>query len=141
MSRALALARVMEEMATVLSQLSGLRVTGYPPASISGPAGYITYPRNIAFDQTYGRGQDRYEDLPVVLCVADPTDRRTRDRIAPWVDSDGPESVKAIFEDRVWESCSAVEITNAEFDVETVAGVDYLTVIFRATVDGPGKAS
>ena len=141
MSGALGLARVMEEMATVLAQLADLHVTGYPPATISGNAGYISYPRNIAFDQTYGRGQDMYEDVPVVVCVANPTDRRARDRIARWLDSAGPESVKAVFEERSWKSCSDVEITNAEFDVETIAGVDYLTVIFKATVVGPGKGS
>jgi hypothetical protein len=136
---ALALAAVMDEMAQVLAKVTGLRVTGWPPASGSGRFGYISYPARIAFDQTYGRGEDIYEDLPVVVCVPDPTDRGTRDRIAPWCDSDGPQSVKAVFEAHTWQTCGDVMLSQAEFDTETNAGVDYLCVIFRATVSGPGK--
>jgi hypothetical protein len=136
---ALALAAVMNEMAVVLAEITKLRVTGWPPATISGRSGYISYPGRIAFDQTYGRGEDIYEDVPIVLCVPDPTDRGTRDRIAPWCDSDGAQSVKAVFEARSWQTCGDVMVSQAEFDVETIAGVDYLCVIFRATVSGPGK--
>lgn len=142
MSGALALSRVMDEMAQVLSSVIGSAVTGWPPATIAGSAaGYITYPRQITFDETYGRGEDIYEDVPVVVLVADPTDRRTRDRIAPWCDSTGPDSVKQAFESHVWTSCDDVRIGTGEFDVETVGGVDYLTVIFKAAVTGPGKDS
>lgn len=130
---------VMDEAAQVLSQISGLRVTAYPPESLSAPAGYLSYPQSIDFDETYGRGEDRFTDLPMVLVADKVTVRSARDRVAAWAAGDGPQSVKRAMEAHTWTSCDDLTVTSCEFDVETIAGVPYLAAMFKATVVGPGE--
>lgn len=130
---------VMDEVARVLAQITGLRVTAYPPQSLSTPAGYVSYPQSIDFDQTYGRGEDQFTDLPMVLVADKVTERSARDRVAGWACGDGPKSVKARMEAHTWESCDDLTVTSCEFDVETIAGTPYLAALFKATVVGPGE--
>jgi hypothetical protein len=130
---------VMDEAATVLTEITGLRVFGYPEATITPPAGYVSYPQSVDFDETYGRGEDRFTDLPMVLLAGDPTQSRTRDTISAWASGDGPQSVKAHMESHTWTSCDDLTVTSCEFDVETIAGVPYLAAMFKATVVGSGE--
>ncbi len=130
---------VMDEAASVLMQITGLRVFAYPPATIVPPAGYVSYPKSIDFDETYGRGEDRFTDLPMVLLAGKATDRAARDTVAAWAAGSGPQSVKARMEAHTWTSCDDLTVTSVEFDVETIAGVPYLAVMFKATVVGPGE--
>lgn len=132
------IAAVMDEAAQVLQRVTGLRVRPYPPGSITPPAGYLSYPQMISFDETYGRGEDRFIDLPMVLLVGKATERSARDAVAQWSAGAGPKSVKALMEDHDWQSCDDLRVTSVEFDVERVAGVDYLAAMFKATVVGPG---
>lgn len=136
---ALRLDLVMDEAAEVLEQITGLRVFPFPAPSIVAPAGYVSYPASIDFDETYQRGTDQYTDLPMVLLAGKPTEISSRNTIAEWVASDGARSVKALMEAHTWTSCDDLTVTSAEFDVETVAGVPYLAAMFKATVVGPGK--
>ena len=129
---------VMDEAAAVLSGITGLRVKPYPPENLSAPAGYISYPLSIDFDETYGRGQDQFTDLPMVLVADKVTVRSARDRVAAWAHGDGPQSVKARMEEHVWTSCDDLTVTSCEFSVETIAQVQYLAAMFKATVVGPG---
>lgn len=133
------LALVMDEVAHVLEQITGLRVLAYPPPKISAPSGYVSYPKSIDYDQEYGRGGDQFTDLPIVLLAGKVTDRSARDTVTGWAAGDGPTSVKALAEAHTWETCDDLTVTSVEFDVETVAGNDYLAALFRATVVGPGK--
>lgn len=130
---------VMDEVARVLEKITGLRVTAFPPESLSAPAGYVSYPQSIDMDETYGRGEDRFTDLPMVLVADKVTVRSARDRVAGWAAGDGPQSVKAHMEAHIWESCDDLTVTSCEFDVETIAGTPYLAAMFKATVVGPGK--
>lgn len=135
--------KVMDEVAGVMAGLTGLNWYAWPVASITPPAGYVSYPRSIDYDQTYGRGEDGMTDLPMVLLAGDPTLKDTRDLVARWSDGDGAESLKRAFEARTrareWQSCDDVVLTIGEFDVETVAGVPYLAVLFKANVTGSGE--
>ncbi len=131
--------QVMDEVAAVLEQITGLRVTAWPPDSLSAPAGYVSYPQSVDFDETYGRGEDRFTDLPMVLVADKVTVRSARSRVAAWASGDGPKSVKACMEAHVWATCDDLTVTSCEFDVETIAGVPYLAAMFKATVVGPGK--
>jgi hypothetical protein len=130
---------VMDEVAGVLAQVTGLRVFAYPPPTLVPPAGYVSYPLSIDMDATYGRGEDDFRDLPIVLVVGKVTDRTARDTVAAWAAGSGPRSVKALMEAHTWTSCDDLTVTSCEFDVEKIAGVDYLAAMFKATVVGPGE--
>jgi hypothetical protein len=130
---------VMDEVARVMQTITGLRVFAYPVATLSAPAGYVSYPQSVDFDETYQRGTDQYTDLPIVLLAGKPTEKSSRDTIAAWVASTGPRSIKAAMEAHRWETCDDLTVTSAEFDVESVGGVPYLAAMFKATVVGPGE--
>lgn len=130
---------VMDEVATVMQTITGLRVFAYPPASLTAPAGYVSYPQSIDFDETYQRGEDKFTDLPIVVLAGKATDKAARDAVAAWAAGAGPQSIKAAMESRSWETCDDLTVTSCEFDVETIAGVPYLAAMFKATVVGPGE--
>lgn len=130
---------VMDEVATTLATISGLRVFGYPPPTVVPPAGIVSYPDAIEFDQTYGRGMDRISGLPIILVVGKATDRAARETAAGWASGSGETSVKAALEDHEWASCDVLIVTRCSFDVVTIASVDYLAAMFEADVIGSGK--
>lgn len=134
------LADVMAEVAVVVRQITGLRhVSDYPPDDLPVPGGYVSYPISIDYDQTYGRGEDRFTDLPIVLVTDVVTTRTARDTAAAWSAGDGPKSVKRALEAHTWASCDDLTVTKVEFDIERFAGGEALAVKFSATVVGPGK--
>lgn len=130
---------VMTEAAGVLQQITGLRVFDYPPDTLSAPAGYVSYPRSIDMDETYGRGEDRFTDLPIVLVAGKVTARSARNTVAAWAAGDGPKSVKAHMEAHAWTTCDDLTVTSCEFEIEQIGGVPYLAAQFNATVVGPGE--
>jgi hypothetical protein len=130
---------VMDEVAGVLRQITGLNVLAHPPESITPPAGHVSYPQSIDMDETYGRGQDQFTDLPIVLVTSKATSRAARDTVAGWASGDGPRSVKARMEAHSWVSCDDLTVTSCEFDVWSIGGVPYLVALFKATVVGPGE--
>lgn len=133
------LAAVMDEVAAALAEITGLRVTAWPPETVSGPSGYVSYPLSVDFDQAYQRGEDGYRDLPIVLVVGKATTRAARDTVAGWASGAGPKSLKRAMEERSWTTCDDLTVTSCEFDVEMIAGVPYLAAMFKATVVGPGE--
>lgn len=135
------LADLMDEAAEVLEQISGLRVKAHPPDSINGPAGVISYPESIDYDQTYGGrtvGTDKITGLTMLLLVNNATARTARDQVARWTAGTGVASVKQLMESHDWQSCDDFFVKTATFDVVTVGGIDYLAAIF--TADAMGEA-
>lgn len=132
------LADVMDEIASVLSQITGLRVEAYPADSLSPPAAAVSYPASIDYDETYGRGEDQFTDLPFIVVAGEATTRSSRDLLSEWTAGDGPRSVKRVMESRVWTSCDDVHVSVAEIAVVKVAGVELISALFKATVVGPG---
>lgn len=130
---------VMDEVASALRTITGINVFEYPPAVLYGQSGYVSYPQSIDFDETYQRGQDQFTDLPIVLVAGKPYDKSTRDTIAAWAAGDGPRSIKAAMERWSWQSCDDLTVTSCEFTAETIGGVPWLAVLFKATVVGPGE--
>lgn len=133
------LGAVMDEVATALTQITGLNVFAYPVGTLTAPAGYVSYPQSIDFDETYGRGSDRFTDLPIVLVVGKPNEKSSRDKVAAWGSGDGPESLKRQMEEHTWTTCDDLTVTSCEFDLEMIAGNPYLAAMFKATVVGPGE--
>lgn len=135
------LADVMAEAAHVLQGITKLRVFDYPVQKLVPPAGYVSYPLAIRYDESYGRGEDRFEDLPLTLVSSVVTTRASRDDASRWSAGAGLDSVKARMEAHGWQSCDDLHVMSAEFDIERIAGVMYLAVVFKATVVGPGEGS
>lgn len=134
------LADLMDEVASVLDEITGLRVTAFPPATLSPPAGYVTYPEEVSFDETYGRGTDRISGLKFALLSGKVTDRSARDVVCAWAAGTGEKSVKQLMEAHRWASCDDLTVESCSFDVETIAGVDYLAVVFSANAYGSGTS-
>lgn len=132
------LGEVMDEVAGRLSAFSGLRVFPYPPPTVVPPAGIVSYPDSIGYDETYGRGVDMINSLPVHMIVGKATDRAARDTVTDWADGSGQHSIKAALEADGYQSCDSVSVTACTFDVVTIAGVDYLNAMFTLDVIGQG---
>lgn len=133
------LAAVMDEIGDALDTIDGLRVFRYPPdGPPSPPAAIVTYPEDITFDATYGRGADRMT-LPVVVLVGRVSDRSARDRLAAYAAGSGARSVKQTVEGATYAALDDLRVIEAEFDVYTVGGVDFLAATFRLDIVGSGS--
>lgn len=136
---ALNLNTVMDEVAERLDMISGLRVFAYPPPKVTPPAAIVSYPGQITFDATYGRGMDRIPDLSVVIVEGRPTDRGVRERIAAYAAGAGSRSVKAVLESGTYTALDTIRVTGCEFDVVTIAAVDYIAAVFTVDISGRGS--
>lgn len=134
------LANVMDEIAGRLATITGLRVFAYPPADVAPPAAIVSYPEKITFDRTYGRGADVMKGVPIVVLVGKATDRTARDRIGAYADGAGAQSIRALLGAAGWVSCHDVAVVDVDFDVHTVAAVDYLAAIFTCDITGKGSS-
>lgn len=132
---------VMAEAARALLQVEGVRQSwGYPPDDISvAPSGYVSYPQQGGYNQAYQHGESGMTDLAVVLVAGPPGERKTHDLLMGWVADSGPQSVVQQLEGWSWESCDDLTVNTWEIIPETVGGVAYLAVLFKATVVGPGE--
>lgn len=137
------IAAVMDEIAAKLRVAPSLagRTFAYPPGTIQPPAAVVTYPADMIFDVTYGRGVDGMTGVVVVL-VGPPTERQTRDQLAKYLNGSGPESVKALLDgdEGAYTSCDGVRVTGWEVDVHTIAGKDHVAAVFQLDITGPGTA-
>ncbi len=132
------LAVVMTAIADRLDTITGLRCFAYPPPTLSPPAAVVSYPDTLTFDETYGRGMDRM-DLPVVVVVGKPSDRTARDALAAYCKGSGAASVKAVVESGTYSAFHTVRVKDIEFDVVTIAGVDYMAALFTLDIAGSGS--
>lgn len=132
------LGAVMQAVADRLKTITGLRVYAYPPDTVQSPAVVVTYPGTYTYDATYGRGMDRIEDLGVVALVGNVSDRASRDKIAQWANGSGATSLKAVLESGTYTAFDTIRVTRVEFDIVSVAGVEYLAATFTLDIAGQG---
>lgn len=132
------LANVMAELATRLQTISGLRVFAFPPDSISPPAAIVSYPDNITFDETYGRGMDRMK-LPVVAVVGKVSDRATAPALAAYCDGSGVKSLKSVLESGTYSAFHTLRVESIDFDVVSIAATDYMAALFTIDIAGQGS--
>lgn len=131
-------AAVMDELATELDTITGLRVFAYPPDKVDPPAAIIGYPEMVDFDVSMGRGTDHIR-FPIFLMVGRLLDRTSRDKLAPFLAGSGASSVKGVLKAaEPFVAMSSVRVASATIEVVTMAGMDYLTAIFSVDVFGPG---
>ena len=131
-------ARVMDDIADRLDSIEGLRVHHSPPARVTPPAAVVSYPDRIEFDTTYRRGADRLT-LPVVVVIGRPSDDATREALGAYCDGSGPRSVKGVLESWAYSALHELTVTRIEFDVVTIAAVDYMAAVFTLDVIGTGS--
>ena len=127
---------VMEEIATQLGTITGLRVHPEPPGTVDPPAAVVVFP-DITFDATYGRGMDRLS-LPVVLVISKAVDRVSRKQVTPYVSGSGSKSLKAVLEAGDYTAFDSVAVQNVEFAVAPIGGIDFLTATFTLDIAGQG---
>lgn len=134
------LAAVMDEIGASIQGVEGLegRTFAYPPPTVTGFAGIVSYPDRIDYDQTYGRGMDKITDLPVLIVVGQATDRGARDRVAQYAVGFGPMSVKAAIEAGPHTSFDDIQVKSCEFDVVTIGAIDYICAMFKMDIAGQG---
>jgi hypothetical protein len=128
---------VMDEVADQLDTIAGLRVFAFPPDSLTPPAAIVSYPDEIVYDATYGRGMDRLT-LPVVVVVGRLSDRATKGLLTDYTDGTGGGSIKAVVEAGTYTAFDTVRVTRAEFDAIRIGSTDYLAGMFDLDVAGQG---
>lgn len=131
---------VMDELAGKLRTIPALagRTSEWPVGSPGGsPWAIVTYPEDLQYDQTGGRGLDRYVGPMVWIALADPVGRTTRNTA-----SDLERAVKTVLEGEEgdYASCHTVAVQGSKIEADTLAGVDKLFVIFTLEIYGPGAS-
>lgn len=134
------LANAMRQVATQLATIADLNVFSYPPDKLEPPAAVVSYPDDVTFDATYGRGVDTMT-LPVVLVVGKVSDESARDALGAYCDGSGARSVKAVIEAGTYTAFDTVQVATCSFDVVTIAGVDFMAAVFSLEVSGSGSGS
>lgn len=128
---------VMTEVAALIDTIPGLRVVDHPVDTIAPPIAIVGLPE-VTFDETYGRGCDRYL-LPVILAVGRADAKASRFNIAPYVAGSGTSSVKAALEpNAAYVSFDTLRVQSATFDIVTWSAVEYLCVTFLLDIIGNG---
>jgi hypothetical protein len=130
------LAAVMQEVADRLDTIAGLRVYAHPVDKIEPPTALVSLPV-INFDETYGRGTDRWT-MPVILAVGKVVDRAARNNLAPFMKGSGTSSIKQVLETFAPVNFDSLRVQSATPDVITWSGIDYLTYAFTLDIIGNG---
>jgi hypothetical protein len=132
---ALDLPAVMEGMAEALSEIDGLRTYPFPPDTVNVPAAVVSFPDEVNYDLTAGRGSDRLE-LPVHVLVGKVSDRASAGLLGLYLSVEGESSVKdAVEADTTLDGAAqTVRVVSASVSVITVNGVDYLAATFTIDV-------
>jgi hypothetical protein len=132
---------VWDQLAERLRTIPDLRVYARPTDDVkvpsTGAAAVVSYPQDIVYDLTYGRGTDEL-DQPIVLTMPDPESARTAARLSAFVAGSGPSSIKAALEPTGYTAFDRVVVERAEFDVYTMAGTEVMVAIFHCKITGDG---
>ncbi len=131
---------VMEEIASAVKTIEGLRVEAFPVDEINPPAAIVEYPDRIDFDLSFQRGHDRMT-CGITVAVARVWDRATWGLLTPYCDGDGAQSVKAALNRWTFETCSFAVVKDVQFTVRPIAGIDYAAAFFTVDVAGKGMTS
>jgi hypothetical protein len=136
----LVLPEILEAIAPAVDGLIGPESRfPHPVPSIAGPAVIASYPASMSFTGVYARGMDRWTDVPLIIVWGRPTSMDVLEQVTRWTDGADDQSIVACLEARTWETCSAVTCTNADFDVLSIGGTDYLCAIFELDIVGSGN--
>lgn len=134
---------MIDEIGVRLDTIAGLKVSPYGLAgSIATPGAAIYAPNRIAFDSTYGRGSDAYEDMIVVIFIAMRDRRSAFKELTPYLAGSGAKSIKAIVDaaasNAPYASAADVRVEWAEVDEMSIGGTEYVAGLFHINVFGKG---
>lgn len=129
----------MDELAAALATIDGLNTYAYTVQRVTPPAAIVTWPEEINFDATYGRGSDSFT-LPVFVLVGKVDARSSRDALAEYLAGSGPRSVKAVIDGYAYIELDSARVASATVESVTVADVEYLAAIFQIEIFGKGGA-
>jgi hypothetical protein len=131
-------AGVMDEIAARLGTISGLEVSAVPVRKPNPPQAIVTYPDDLAFDETYGRGTDRI-NIDVVVVVGMPNTESSRNAVSAYAAGAGSQSVKAVLESGTYSAFENIAVRTVQFDPIRIDSVDYLAATFACLVYGKGS--
>lgn len=134
------LADVMDELATQLGTINGLKVYGYPPSSAVAVSAWVDYPEAYDFDRTFGRGLDSMT-VPVMVVFNRNDDKTTRNLVSDYAAGSGPKSVKAVLQAGTYTTLRTVRVSRVEFGYQKLAEVDYVAAKFYVDITGPGSVT
>jgi hypothetical protein len=121
---------VMQEIATKLTAIEGIRVFAWPVGSVVPPAAIVTYPEEIVFNSTYQNGSETMT-IPVVIAVGKATERTTAQIISTYINS-----AREVIERGHFTSCSEMTVDRCDFDTHSIGGVEYLVAVLNLSVVG-----
>lgn len=133
------LATVMEQVGTQIATIGGLNVFDFPPDTLSPPTAWVGYPEDYTYDETYGRGWDRINNLPVIVVVGRVSDHSAKDQIGAYANGSGASSIKSVLESGNYTEFDGIRVTGVTFDVLTRGGVDYIAALFTLDITGQGS--
>lgn len=129
---------VMDELATQLDTITGLRTHAFPPdGATAPPVAFPGYPE-FDFDGTYVRGMDQWT-MPVYVVVGMPNDRAARERIGPFISGSGSSSIKQVLEAGTYAAFDSLRVMSGVVEVIDIAGTSYLAGVFQVDVVGSGS--
>ena len=128
-------ATIMDELATVLASITGLRVFGYPAPNVVPPAGFIGWPDEIDYDVTMARGAWSAK-FPVLIAVGKGDVRSARDAISAYVSSTGASSVRAALGSGRGAAFDSARVTSARVEPISIAGIEYLAALLDVEIMG-----
>lgn len=126
----------MDELAVALA-MDGLQVHPRPARKVTPPAAVVNLPEGITFDEAYVRGLDRMT-LVVALLVGRANNEASVTKLAGYADGSGATSIKAALESHTYTTCGEVIVTSVDFDVISMASVEYLAAVFAVDISGKG---
>lgn len=124
----------MDALGVRLATIAGLRVSDYPPDSISPPAAVVAY-AELTYDSTYARGADM-ATFPVHVLVSRTSDRMARDQIEAYRAGSGPKSVKAAVDGNLGGVVADARVASSVVEAIDVNGVSYIGATFSVEVFG-----
>lgn len=130
-------ADVQDELGLRLAGISGLRVSVFEPASITGPTAIFAFPNSISFDETVD-GMWR-ASLRLAVALPNPTTKQARDLAAAYCADEGDKSIKVALEtdgDEPPVSFSTVNVDEIVFDGVTIGETPYAAAIMTIRVTG-----
>lgn len=131
---------VKAEISTLLATIAGLRAYAWGKGSGTPPMALVGWPEEVQYVGTYGRGQTRIPDLPVLVAIGKVSERAAATRLGAYLDEAGADSIPLKIESRAgsWTSCDVVTVTSAKIMVITLGAVDYLAAEFHLDITGKG---
>lgn len=134
---------LMGEIATKLTA-TGLRVAPIGSDTVLPPPSAVIYlPDSTDYDQSYGRGSVKVNDLAVVLLVAGTTRRTAPLVLQPYLADSGAKSIKYAVDMATagpYTNAFDVQVTRYEIDYAArMNDVEYLAVLFHINAEGSGR--